>query len=54
MANWETGTGKFGLKIQYTDGDVEKSWHTSSSERDRVLKQMNNASNVKHIDKIKR
>lgn len=54
MANWETGKGSFGLKIVYDDGDVEKAWYTTRSERDKVYKNTKNNNAVKSVDKIKR
>jgi hypothetical protein len=54
MANWETGKGDFGLKIAYKDGDVERAWFTSRSDRDKTFKRMKTEENVKSIDKIKR
>lgn len=54
MGEWQTGKGKYGLKILHKDGSVERAWYTTESMRDKVYKNMKTEPNIKTINKIKR
>lgn len=54
MASWITGSGKFGVKIQFNDGDVEHAYRTNKRDRDKLYSEMKKQSNVKHVDRINR
>lgn len=46
--------GKFGVYIQYEDGDTEYDWRDKKSDRDKVYNHTKNADGIKSIKKVER
>jgi hypothetical protein len=54
MASIITGSGNYGVYIEFDDGDTEKSWHKTEEERDKVYNNSKVAAFIKEVKKINR